>query len=92
MHGNRQIHSDRKKEYCQEQFDFSDAKKKLEDEIKALDKEVAEATKNLYTKFGTGLLLFLAQGYFFILPQNYSAGCSKKPAQNDTRIWSDSER
>ena len=51
LHGNRQVNDDSKKEYCEEQFDLSDAKKKLEDGIKALDKEVAEATENLYGKF-----------------------------------------
>ena len=53
LHGNRQVNDDSKKEYCEEQFDLSDAKKKLEDGIKALDKEVAEATENLYGKFRT---------------------------------------
>ena len=51
LHGDRQVNDDSKKEYCEEQFDLSDAKKKLEDGIKALDKEVAEATENLYGKF-----------------------------------------
>ena len=51
LHGNRQVNDDSKKEQCEEQFDLSDAKKKLEDGIKALDKEVAEATENLYGKF-----------------------------------------
>ena len=46
-----QVNDDSKKEYCEEQFDLSDAKKKLEDGNKALDKEVAEATENLYGKF-----------------------------------------
>ncbi len=75
-----QVNDDSKKEYCEEQFDLSDDKKKvlekgvsdletaivdskegittttaeidaLEDGIKALDEEVAEATENLYGKF-----------------------------------------